>query len=211
MKRLIMTAAMLLTLALGFGEVRSVSAQDDPMCADFDTYAEAYAAFEEAGGPPEDPFDFDTDGDGYPCEDVADAPDQAQDAPEGAWPRSSAEAPAESSTEPSVEPSVESSAGPSAEPSDEPSAEPSDEPSVEPSDEPSAEPSDEPSIEPTETVEASASPSDVGGMTTDPSMPITGSGPLGTDSTSLMTMLLALFAVIAGAIGTLSLVRSRRS
>ena len=185
-----MTAAMLLTLALGLVGVRSAAAQDDPTCADFTTYDEAYTAFEEAGGPPEDSFGLDPDGDGYPCEDIADAPSQAQDAPEGAWPRGD------------VEPSDE----PSAEPSNEPSAEPSDEPSTEPSNEPSAEPSDEP----TATAEASASPSVAGGMTSD-SMPVTGSGPLGSDSMSLTTMLLALAAVVAGALGTLSLVRNRRS
>ena len=171
---------MLLTLALGFVGARSVSAQDDPTCADFDSYADAAAAFEEAGGPQEDPYDLDPDADGYPCEDIADAPDQAQDAPEGAWPRDDAEESAE------------------------PSVEPSDEPSVEPSEEPSAEPSDEPSPGPSASVEPSAAPSDVGGM------PITGSGPMGTDSTSLMTMLLALAAVVAGGLGTLSLVRNRR-
>lgn len=89
-KRLIMGATLLLTLVLGLFGVSSVSAQDDPTCADYGTYDEAYAAFEESGGPEADPYGFDPDADGYPCEDIADAPAQAETAPPDAWSRDDA-------------------------------------------------------------------------------------------------------------------------
>ncbi len=184
MQRLIMAATMLLALALGLVGVQSVSAQGDPTCADFDTYDAAYTAFADAGGPEEDPFGLDPDRDGYPCEDIADAPAQAKTAPEGAWGPTSAE--------PSTTPSVK--------PSEEPSVEPSAEASVQPSEEPSVEPSKEPSVEPSDAT---------GGMTTD-TMPGSGVGSTVTGSNGLMSIMLALAAVAAAALGATSLLRNRR-
>ncbi len=90
MRRLVMSLALVLALVPGLflaspGLTRAQS--DDPQCSDFDSYFDAWEAFEEAGGPEEDPYDFDPDGNGWPCEELPDTPAEAADAPDDAWPR----------------------------------------------------------------------------------------------------------------------------
>lgn len=86
MQRFIMSAALLLALAMGLLGTRSVSAQDAFLCSDYLTYAAANVAFIEAGGPDQDPNGADPDRDGFPCEDLPGAPEEASTATEGLYP-----------------------------------------------------------------------------------------------------------------------------
>lgn len=187
MKRLIMEAALLLTLALGGVGVQSTAAQDSPTCADFSTYDEAYAAFAAAGGPEEDPYRLDPDRDGYPCEDVSDAPSQARTAPENAWGRST--------PEPSVKPTIGATKTPKATETPEATETPA---------------ATEAPVDNGDDSGTNAGTGSTTASTNDANLPITGSGPMSPGSVSPMTLMLASLAGVFLLLGATSLVRGRR-
>lgn len=166
-KRLAMAATLLLTLMLGLLGNSPASAQDDPTCADYGTYDEAYAAFEEFGGPEVDPYGFDPDADGYSCEDIADAPAQAETAPPDAWSRSDEGTTGESGEGTGIGPIIGTFGGPD------------------------------------EATGDTTVPADI-------QMPATGTGPIDTGSASLMTMLMAMAAVVALLFSAVRLTRRER-
>ena len=53
--------------------VANRSVEGDPNCGDFQTWAQAYRVFVDAGGPEEDPYRLDGDNDGVPCQSLLDA------------------------------------------------------------------------------------------------------------------------------------------
>ncbi|HEV2527562.1 MAG TPA: hypothetical protein VGT61_03795 [Thermomicrobiales bacterium] len=180
-------ASLTLLLALAAGLFLSTPAQaqeDEPQCSDFDNYFDAWAVFEEAGGPEDDPYNFDPDGNGYPCDDLPEVPADAADAPDNAWPREAQDD--EAADEASEEPIAET-------------PEATEEASEEASTEPSAEESTE-----------SESSDGTGGTTTGADgMPVTGIGPIpGDHGTSIFALTLA--AMVASVLAGFSLLRTRR-
>ena len=70
--------ALALVFALGSGDGESVAPPfEDRDCADFSSWAEAQALYEEAGGPASDPHSLDPDGDGVACERLREAEERA--------------------------------------------------------------------------------------------------------------------------------------
>lgn len=71
--------ALALAFALGSdgGEPEAVAPFEDRDCADFASWAEAQALYEEAGGPTTDPHSLDPDKDGVACERLREAEERA--------------------------------------------------------------------------------------------------------------------------------------
>ena len=74
-----MAVALALAFALGSdgGEPEAVAPFEDRDCADFASWAEAQALYEEAGGPATDPHSLDPDKDGVACERLREAEERA--------------------------------------------------------------------------------------------------------------------------------------
>ena len=70
--------ALALVFALGSGDGETTAPPfEDRDCADFASWAEAQALYEEAGGPASDPHSLDPDGDGVACERLREAEERA--------------------------------------------------------------------------------------------------------------------------------------
>lgn len=62
--------------------VANRNAETDPNCGDFQTWAQAYRVFIDAGGPEEDPYRLDGNSDGVPCQSLPDAPKEGTPIPQ---------------------------------------------------------------------------------------------------------------------------------